>query len=251
MEKSGILEFEREGELGILTISNPPKNRLPDPVIADADDLVRWLHGEGLKGAVLTGSGNNFSEGADIFALESMKHDLPEMRRRLDKGKEVLCALRDSPVPIVAAINGACFGGGLEIALACHIRVAGSSALFGFPEAELGLLPGLGGTVSSVEELSLQRALPFLLSSETLSSERARELGIVHYVTPRKEVLQKAKDLVHYLTRDKNTAVINNIMRAVMNGRKLDRRVALQEESRYFCELVMMRERGEGTLSTR
>lgn len=241
MWKSGIIEFVKEGHIGILTINNPPKNRLADPVIADPDVLRKWFGDEGLRGAILTGSGNNFSEGADLNSLEAAASDPESLLRKLNRGKEALTVLKDSPVPVVAAIKGACFGGGLEIALACHIRVVADTALLGFPEAELSLLPGLGGTISSVEEITVRYALPLLLSSEMITGEKAFEIGLAQHVVQRKHVFDKAREVLENMVGDKKTHVINMIMKAVVNGQRLDKLVAQEEESRMFCELVRLK----------
>jgi len=240
MERSGILEFEQQGNIAYLTIDNPPKNRLPDPVIVEPERLKMWLETEGLKGVIITGKGNSFSEGADIESINSLQSTPQTIRNRLNEGKKVLTILKESPVPVLAAIKGACFGGGLEIALSCHIRVAASSSMFGFPEAELGLLPGLGGTISCVEAIGLHYALPFLLSSEMVTAEKALELGLIHYIVPKKEIWDKSKTILNSIVGDKKPIVINKIMKAVIEGRKVDKETALQKESLYFAELASL-----------
>ncbi|MCP4265032.1 MAG: enoyl-CoA hydratase/isomerase family protein [Candidatus Brocadiaceae bacterium] len=248
MEKSGIIEFVQQSDIAYLTIDNPPKNRLRDPVIVEPDTLKGWLNIEGLKGVIIAGRGHNFSEGADLEAVNSMKSDPKAMSSRLNEGKKVLTLLKESPVPVVAAIRGACLGGGLEIALACHLRIAANTSLLGFPEAELGLLPGLGGTVSCVEEIGIHYALPFLLSSEMVTAERALELGLVHYVVPKKEVLNKAESLLTSIVCNKKPIVINKIMKAVIQGQRLDRETALREESLLFAELAAATTKGLGSV---
>ncbi len=244
MERSGILEFEIDSHIAVLKINNPPKNRLSDPVIVAPEVLKKWLNTPGLRGAVLTGEGNNFSEGADLDSIQTLRTNPEEMERKLNQGKKVLSILKESPVPVMAAIKGACFGGGLEIALACHVRIAANTALFAFPEADLGILPGLGGTLYCVEEIMLNYALPFILSSEMLSGEKALELGLVQYLVPRKEVFSKAIQLLNSIVDGKETYVINTIMKAVVNGQRMDSTHALEEESRMFCDLITQRNAG-------
>lgn len=233
MERNGVLNFERKGDIAHLTISNPPRNRLPDPVIADPVVLKGWLNQPGLRGAIITGAGNNFSEGAELRGKEFDRLD-----ERLDCGKKSLDALEQSPVPVVAAINGACFGGGLEIALACHLRVVGSTSLLGFPEGDLGLLPGLGGTWRATQVIGLRKALPFLLSSERVTGDRAVELGLAHYSVPRQEVVNKALEVLQRMIGDKPAYVIHCIMKAIVGGITQDRKSALALESKLFLELM-------------
>ncbi len=231
--RDGIINFEKKDDIAILTISNPPGNRLPDPVFVDPEILYQHLHEEGLRGAILIGEGNNFCEGA---AIDS---NIPEdIYHRLNEGKRILDIIEESPIPVIAAINGACFGGGLEIALACHIRIVGTSAMLGFPEAELGIMPGLAGTLRSVEELGYSTALPFLLSSEYVSGEKAVELGIAHYVVPRQKVLGKVFEVLEKIVGDKKRKVINYIMKSVLAGKRMERKKALKLESKLVIELV-------------
>ncbi len=231
--RSGIIDFDKQGDIAILTLRNPPRNRLPDPVFVDPDILYQHLHEQGLRGVILTGEGNNFCEGA---AIDS---NVPEdIHHRMNEGKRILDLIEESPVPVIAAINGACFGGGLEVALACHIRIVGASAMLGFPEAELGIMPGLAGTLRSVEELGYSHALPLLLSSEYVSGEKAVELGIAHYVVPRQKVLNKAFEVFGSILGDKKSKVINYIMKSALAGKRMERKAALELETKLVVELV-------------
>jgi len=140
-------EFSMTGAIGRLGFSHPPHNTLVDPVFLDAAFLDRCMGESALKGIILVGEGRHFSGGADREALDDAINDPltgPDaLARRLDEGKQILERISLAPVPIVAAIRGQCLGAGLEIALACHFRVATPGAMFGFPESTLGLLPGM------------------------------------------------------------------------------------------------------------
>jgi enoyl-CoA hydratase len=130
--------------------------------------------------------------------------------------------IEESPVLVVAAINGACFGGELELALACHIWVLGQSAMLGFPEAEL----------------DYAEALPMLLSSEYITADKAVEIGLAHYAVPRLEVLDKAFDVLHPMLDNKSVKAINYIMKFVLTGRRMDRKSSLELEADLVVELV-------------
>jgi len=231
--KSGILEFSRQNDIAVITINNPPRNRLPDPVFTNPAVLHSHLSEVGLRGAVIVGAGKNFCEGA---AIDS---NVPEdIHKRITEGKRILDIIEESPVPVIAAINGACFGAGLEIALACHIRVVGTSALLGFPEADLGIMPGLAGTLRSIEEVDYRNALPLLLSSEYVSGEQAVGLNLAHYAVPRQQVLDKAFEVLTHILGNKRSKVINYIMKATLAAKREDRKLALDLESRLVVELV-------------
>ncbi|MCF6362168.1 MAG: enoyl-CoA hydratase-related protein [Gammaproteobacteria bacterium] len=232
-ENIGIFLYNITNNILTITINNPPRNRLPDPVFTDPDLLELYLNEPELKGAILHGDGKNFCEGAAI------DNDIPmDIVERMNKGKRILDILEESPVPVIAAINGACFGGGLEIALACHIRIVGKSSLLGFPEAELGIMPGLAGTLRSVEEVGYAKALPLILSSDYVSGEKAVEIGLAHYVVPRQNVYEKAVEILDHLIKDKDSKAINYIMKSVIASKRMSRKDALELETKLVVELV-------------
>ena len=146
MEKSNIVNWDRRGEIGILTISNGKENYLPQPDFVDIEEIKKWTSEDDLKGIIITGLGRNFSAGADIENLNKLSQNEDLLQEKMELGKNVLDFIENLNIPVIAAINGVCFGGGLEIALACHIRIASPKALFAFPEINHGIIPGLGGT---------------------------------------------------------------------------------------------------------
>ena len=148
MEQSKITEWEVVDNFGILTINNPPQNFLTEPEIVSLSDLQRWTSNETLRGLIVQGKGRHFSAGADKNNILTAP-DEEGIRNNLTKGKKVLDYLWDLPIPTIAAIRGVCFGGGLEVALSCHIRICSDKALFSFPETGLGIMPGLHGTVKA------------------------------------------------------------------------------------------------------
>ena len=156
----------REG-IGYIAMENPPQNALTRPDFEDPAVLERFLDDAAIKGVVLSGAGRNFSSGADLEALRKMRAEDPAAARAaLNRGKDLLQKIRRAPVPVLALIRGSCLGGGLEIALACHFRFASANAMLGFPEAEHGLLPGMGGTRAVWRELGTAGAMSLVLSGK-------------------------------------------------------------------------------------
>ena len=141
MMQSNIVSWDRNGDIGILSISNGKKNYLDQPDFIDLDQLKKWSEEENLKGIIIRGIGRNFSAGANIENLQELAKDQNILSDKMNKGKEILDFIEDLNIPVIAAINGVCFGGGLEIALACHIRVASERALFAFPETNFYYCP--------------------------------------------------------------------------------------------------------------
>jgi len=238
-EKSRIVQWEIIGDIGVLTIDNPPGNYLDDPEFVDIRTIEHWTRVPYLKGLIIRGQGRHFSAGADLAKLREMTRRPGIMRRKLERGRRILDHIENLEVPVVAAVTGVCFGGGLEIALSCHMRVAGRQSLFAFPEASLGLIPGLAGTVRLPRRVGEAQSLQLVLSGNTIDAARALELGLVDYVVPPKTVFDFSLDLLRRLTADRPVEVIRNVVRSLGNARRLPARRAMEEETKMFCTLAL------------
>ncbi|MEM7079596.1 MAG: 3-hydroxyacyl-CoA dehydrogenase NAD-binding domain-containing protein [Pseudomonadota bacterium] len=171
----GTVHYEVRGNIALMTIDNPPVNPLSSGVRQGLHDgLSAALGDDAVKAIVLTGAGRAFIAGADISEFGG-KPEGPGLH-------ECLTAMDDSSKPIVAAINGTAFGGGLEVALCCHYRIIAPKAQVGLPEVKLGLLPGAGGTQRLPRLVGAEKALNFMLSGEGIPGPAAAELGIVDQV---------------------------------------------------------------------
>jgi enoyl-CoA hydratase/carnithine racemase len=239
MEKSRIAAWELKDSIGILSIDNPPQNYLTEPDFLDLVKLKEWTADETLKGIIITGRGRHFSAGADYAILKQLSKDPGLLFSKMTRGKEILNYLDDIEVPTIAAIRGACFGGGLEIALACHIRVCSQNALFAFPETNLNLLPGLGGTVRLSEKLPFGTALQMLLSGGIVSAEKALEIRLADHLVPTRQVYNFSLSLMKKMVDNRSIEVIRSVVRALNNSRRMSAREAMEEETRMFCELAV------------
>ena len=167
----GSVHYEVRGNVALMTIDNPPVNPLSSGVRQGLHDgLAKALGDDAVAAIVLTGAGRAFIAGADIseFGGESQGPSL----------HDCLTAMDNSSKPIVAAINGTAFGGGLEVALCCHYRVIAPSAPVGLPEVKLGLLPGAGGTQRLPRLIGAEKALDFMLSGDPIPGPAAVAMGI-------------------------------------------------------------------------
>ncbi len=150
---------------------------------------------EGLKGIIVTGAGEKaFVAGADI--KEFLQLDAEKGREMAARGHEVFFAIERFPKPVIAAVNGFALGGGCELAMACHLRIAGEKARFGQPEVNLGIIPGYGGTQRLVQYIGKTKALELLMTADMIDARQALELGLVNYVVAAGEELNKAKELL-------------------------------------------------------
>ena len=206
------ITWEVDGSLGILTLNNPPENYLINPEFVSIDQLKSWLK-ENIKGLIITGAGRHFSGGADLNNLMELAKNENDLFTNLSKGNDLLNYIDDLEIPVVAAISGVCFGGGLEIALSCDIRICTERSMFAFPEINHDLIPGIGG-VARLERLTGKKtAMDILFSGDTINARKALELKIVDYVIPKYGCLELSKNYLNKLIANRPIKVINMMIR--------------------------------------
>jgi enoyl-CoA hydratase len=191
-----LYQVDSDGVL-LLTINRPDKlNALNAQVLDDLDEVFSSVASDtSVRGVVLTGSGSKaFVAGADIKQFQSLSAEGAERFAR--RGQAVFNLIERLPRPVVAAVNGFALGGGCELALACHMRVAAQSASFGQPEVNLGIIPGYGGTQRLPRLVGRGLATELILTGERVSAQRAYEIGLVNKVVPDESLLEQAKHLV-------------------------------------------------------
>ena len=182
----------------VVTINRPDKmNALNKDVIADLSKAVDEIYNNAaIKSAIITGMGEKaFVAGADISEFVALDKESGSGLAR--KGQEmVFNKIENSPKPIVAAVNGFALGGGCELAMSCHFRVASENAKFGQPEVNLGLIPGYGGTQRLTQLIGKGKAMELMMTADLIGADEAKNLGLVNHVVPQGEVVQKAKDIL-------------------------------------------------------
>jgi enoyl-CoA hydratase len=191
-----------------ITINRPDKlNALNKTVMSELKEAVDeiYLNAE-IKSAIITGSGQKaFVAGADISGFIDMSKK--EGLAMAKKGHDLFFRIEDSPKPIVAAVNGFALGGGCELAMACHFRIASENAKFGQPEVNLGLVPGYGGTQRLTKLIGKGRATELLISGNMIDAQTAWQFGLVNHVVPAEELLQKTTALLETINAKAPLAV--------------------------------------------
>lgn len=191
------LRIDRGEGRATVTISRPDKlNALNAATIGELDRAFRELAADDdVRGVVVTGAGDKaFVAGADIGELATMGSiDGIGVSRQ---GQEAFRRLERMGKPVIAAVNGYALGGGMELALACHLRVASEKARFGLPEVKLGIIPGYGGTVRLPRIVGRGTALELILTGEMIGAERAYEMGLVNKVVAPERTLEAATELL-------------------------------------------------------
>ncbi len=228
--------------IATLTIDNPPVNALSLPVISRLDKALGEL-GDA-RVVIITGEGNLFSAGADIRELAKISSG--EDARRFSEGcHRVFRKIETSKRPFIAAINGHCLGGGLELALCCHIRIASESARLGQPEINLGIIPGAGGTQRLPRAVGSSMALEMLLTGEPLSAEEACTYRLVNRMT-KPELLMEETSFLAKRIAAKPASAVSMIIEAVESGRGMPLELALELESKLFGDVFTTEDSREG-----
>ena len=190
--------FHIDNGIAYLTIASPPKNAMGnDFFIALAQLRVEVFPGlvaHGVRGMIVSGKGRHFSCGADLWELkDALAHSNRQkgISGLLDNSSS-FSAIADLPFPVVAAISGCCLGSGLELALACHFRIAAKNAVLGLPETTFGLIPGCGGTVRLTKLIGHQKALKIILSGSSMLADEAKKEGVVDSVVEKRDLMASA-----------------------------------------------------------
>ena len=178
--------------IATITVNRPDKlNALNDATIADIGRAIdQVMIDPDVGGIILTGSGRAFVAGADIAVLAAQGP--VDARARAREGQAVFRRIEMSPKPVIAAVNGFALGGGCELAMACHVRVASEAAQFGQPEVKLGITPGFGGTQRLARLVGRGVALQLLLTGERITAQEALRIGLVNAVVPGSELIATA-----------------------------------------------------------
>lgn len=191
-----LFEIDDDG-VALITVNHPQKlNALNTEVLGEIGACFRRARSDdAVKGVVLTGAGDrSFVAGADIGQFTKL--DALSGHRFALRGQAVFNRIEEMPKPVVAAVNGFALGGGCELALACHLRVASENAVFGQPEINLGIIPGYGGTQRLPRLVGRGLATELILTGDRISAQRAYEIGLVNRVVPAAEVVDAARALV-------------------------------------------------------
>lgn len=203
-------------EIFIITINRPDKlNALNKTVIEELSTAIdEVINNPGIRSAIITGSGPKaFVAGADISEFASL--NASGGKALAQKGQDlVFTKIENSPKPIIAAVNGFALGGGCELAMSCHFRIAADNAKFGQPEVNLGLIPGYGGTQRLVQLIGKGRAMELLMTGNMIDANTALQYGLVNHVVPHEELLLKAKSILDIINSKAPLAVAGCIKAA-------------------------------------
>jgi enoyl-CoA hydratase len=191
-----IIAENQDGIL-VLTINRPAKlNALNQATLTEIKAAITGVYTDStVKGVIITGAGEKaFVAGADIAEFSGLNAETG--RSLAQNGHDIFFLIERCPKPVIAAVNGFALGGGCELAMACHIRIATPNAKFGQPEVNLGLIPGYGGTQRLIQLIGKGRAMELLLTSDMINAQQAHSFGLVNHIAEPADIIGKAKEML-------------------------------------------------------
>ena len=253
MDLTNLLYEVKDG-IAVVTINRPDKlNALNRATIEELSQVFAAAAKDpGVGAVVLTGAGEKaFVAGADIGEIAGL--DAQRGRDFALRGQEVFRSIETLPKPVIAAVNGFALGGGCELALACHVRIASESASFGQPEVNLGVIPGYGGTQRLTRLVGKGIALELLLTGDRIDANRAKEIGLANAVVPLADLLGKATEMARKML-SKAPLAVRHCLEAVGTGLDMPLEEGCYLEATLFglcCASEDMREGTEAFLQKR
>jgi enoyl-CoA hydratase len=241
--------IEKQDALATITINRPTKlNALNKATIQELHDAFKTLNEDkSVKAIIITGSGEKaFVAGADIS--EFAHFSVEEGGRLAAEGQALLFDfVQNLNTPVIAAVNGFALGGGLELAMSCHFRVASDNAKMGLPEVTLGVIPGYGGTQRLAQLVGKGRAMEMIMTAGMIDAETAKNYGLVNHVVPQAELLELAKGIATKITKNSSVAIAKAIQ--AINANYIDGVNGYQVEIENFGASFGTEDFKEGTIA--
>jgi len=237
---------KRSDGICIITLNRPDAaNALSRQMLDELKTIVHDLkNNSDVRVVILTGTGDKaFCAGADLKERKEMAET--EVKQAVQFIGAVVNEVGALPQPVIAALNGVAFGGGLELALACDLRIGALEASVGLTETSLGIIPGAGGTQRLPRLIGIGKAKELIYSAKRLTAEEAEALGILEYVVPREKLLERALEVAASMARNAPLALIQ-AKTAINSGMEVDLRTGLKIEELAYNELISTEDRLEG-----
>ena len=240
------VKVSTEDRIAVVTIDHRPVNALNRQTMQELDQVIEAIRGDDtVKAVIITGGGSlAFVAGADIKEVSQLTSP-QDAQAVAALGQAVFLKLQRLPKPVIAAINGVCLGGGLELAMACHVRISGDRARFGQPEISLGIIPGWGGTQRLPRLIGRAKATEWILTGDVVMAQEAYRLGLVNQVVPQDQVLKAAKDVARKIAA-KGAVAIREALRAIDEGVDRPLEEGLAKEAAAFGTVAATADSKEG-----
>ncbi|MFD2627957.1 enoyl-CoA hydratase [Oceanobacillus kapialis] len=239
------IAYDVKQGVAYLTIQSPPANALSSTLLQDLEAKLQKVEADkSVKAVVLTGEGRFFSAGADIKEFTSFQK-ASDSKALAQKGQQLFNRIEHFPIPVIAAIHGAALGGGLELAMACHIRIVAKSAKLGLPELTLGIIPGFAGTQRLPQHVGTAKAYEMILTGDPISGEEAYYFGLANRIVEEDQLLHETSILAEKIA-EKSRPSIQHIMNLVPYAKTDLFDKGLEAEANAFKEVFGSEDAKEG-----
>ncbi|MED0659336.1 enoyl-CoA hydratase [Bacillus smithii] len=240
-----MVRWEHREKIAIIILNRPEAaNALSKQLLSELKQLLQTIKGQNdIQTVIITGSGPFFCAGADLKERKGM--DEEEVKQAVQQIRSIINEVENVPQPTIAAINGAAMGGGLELALACDIRIAAQDAKLGLTETSLGIIPGAGGTQRLPRLIGKGRAKELIFAARKISGAEAETLGLVEYAVEAERVLEKAFELAKEFVENAPLS-LRQAKIAVNKGMETDIMTGLKIEELAYNALLNSSDRIEG-----
>ncbi|SET77959.1 enoyl-CoA hydratase [Salinibacillus kushneri] len=226
------LVYQVEGNKGLITFNSPPANALSSKLLDELSHTLDQMEkNPKVKAIVIRGEGKFFSAGADIKEFTQVDND--DYTSLAKKGQQIFNRIEHFHIPIVASIHGAALGGGLELAMACHLRIVTKNAKLGLPETTLGIIPGFGGTQRLPRYVGLPKAYEMVLTGDPISGEEAVQWQLANYSVSEEELEEHTEKLVNRLV-DKSRPSVQAVMKLLPYAHTSQFQKGVDEEATQF-----------------
>ena len=241
----GYVDYAAEGHVGIITINRPKAlNALNEDVLRDIETAFDAVDCSEIRAVIVTGAGEkSFVAGADIAAMSTMTKEQGEHFGKF--GNDIFRKIETFPVPVIAAVNGFALGGGNELAMCCDIRICSENAVFGQPEAGLGITPGFGGTQRLARLIGPGKAKEMVYGARNIKADEAYRVGLVNAVYPQEELMAAAMKLAQTIAKNAPIAV-RNCKKAINEGLEVEMDLAIEIEEKLFGDCFETQDQKDG-----
>ena len=240
-----FVELTKKDNIAVITMNRPEAlNALSKAVFSDLEAVLDDVENDDdVYVVIITGAGRAFIAGADIGEMAPM--NVAEGLAFSELGNRLLMRVDMMEKPTIAAVNGFALGGGCEMALACDIRIASEKAKFGQPEVGLGIIPGFGGTQRMARIIGTGAAMELIYTADTIDAQKAKEIGMVNYVVPAEELMDKTMEMAHKICKNAQKAIRVSKM-AIRRGIDCDISTAVTYEALAFATCFGTEDQKEG-----
>jgi enoyl-CoA hydratase len=240
-----FLEVKTASYVSVITMNRPPANALSQELLQKLFSTLKELeHDESSRVIVLQGEGRFFCAGADIKEFTTLSKD-GDHRRLAQNGQEVLQYVESYPKPIIASIHGAALGGGLELAMSCHMRFVSETAKLGLPELQLGIIPGFAGTQRLPRYVGAGKACQMMLTSEPITGKEAVQAGLAEAAYPEEELFAKTMDTAAVIAK-KSPISVAAVLGLLQYTKSDSFYEGVQKEADFFGEVFASADAKEG-----